>query len=87
MKTIIETSNLCKSYASEGQQLHVLRNIDLEIYDGQFTVIMGPSVSYRKQGDLCIKRCLFFRPAGRVHSDSGAQRSGKVNHLKHSWWN
>lgn len=45
MKTIIETSNLCKSYASEGQQLHVLRNIDLEIYDGQFTVIMGPSGS------------------------------------------
>lgn len=45
MQTIIETSNLCKSYASEGQQHHVLRNIDLKIYEGQFTVIMGPSGS------------------------------------------
>ena len=45
MKTIIETSNLCKSYASEGRQQHVLRNIDLKIYEGQFTVIMGPSGS------------------------------------------
>ena len=45
MKSIIETSNLCKSYASEGQQMHILKNIDLKIYEGQFTVIMGPSGS------------------------------------------
>ena len=45
MKSIIETSNLCKSNAGEGQQMHILKNIDLKIYEGQFTVIMGPSGS------------------------------------------
>lgn len=45
MKNIIETTNLCKSYASEGHQIHVLRNISLEIREGQFTTIMGASGS------------------------------------------
>lgn len=44
-ETIIKTKNLCKSYGSEGQQIHVLRNISLEIWEGQFTVIMGASGS------------------------------------------
>lgn len=45
MQNLIETTNLCKSYASEGQQIHVLRNINLKIYEGQFTAIMGASGS------------------------------------------
>lgn len=44
-ETIVKTKALCKSYASNGQQNHVLRNIDLEIYKGDFTVIMGSSGS------------------------------------------
>ncbi|MCR5527998.1 MAG: ABC transporter ATP-binding protein [Saccharofermentans sp.] len=43
MKNIIETSKLCKTYSSNGVQQHVLRNIDLEIKEGDFTVLMGPS--------------------------------------------
>lgn len=44
MATIImRTDDLCKSFASNGVQTHVLNMIDLEIYDGDFTVIMGSS--------------------------------------------
>lgn len=43
MKTIIETQKLCKTFSSQGLQQHVLRNVDLEIYEGDFTVIMGAS--------------------------------------------
>lgn len=42
---IIEANDLCKSYANNGMQNHVLNHIDLEIYDGDFTVIMGSSGS------------------------------------------
>ena len=43
MKTIIKTKNLCKTYSCGGVQQHVLKNIDLEIREGDFTVLMGPS--------------------------------------------
>lgn len=43
--SIIKAENLCKSFANGGIQNHVLRNIDLEIYDKDFTVIMGNSGS------------------------------------------
>ncbi|MDW7657124.1 MAG: ABC transporter ATP-binding protein [Bacillota bacterium] len=42
---IIRAEALCKSYTSNGQQSQVLRNIDLEIYQKDFTVIMGSSGS------------------------------------------
>ncbi len=43
MNAIIKTNKLSKSFSNEGNLLHVLKNIDLEIYKGDFTVIMGPS--------------------------------------------
>ena len=43
MKTIIETKKLCKTFSNGGVQQHVLKNIDLEIYEGDFTIIMGAS--------------------------------------------
>lgn len=43
MKTIIETNKLCKTFSNGGMQQHILKNIDLEIYDGDFTIIMGAS--------------------------------------------
>ena len=42
-KAILTTNKLCKTFSNGGLQQHVLRNIDLEIYEGDFTVIMGPS--------------------------------------------
>ena len=43
MKNIIETKKLCKTFSNGGVQQHVLRNIDLEIREGDFTIIMGAS--------------------------------------------
>lgn len=43
MKIIIETKKLCKTFSNGGVQQHVLRNVNLEIYEGDFTIIMGAS--------------------------------------------
>ncbi len=43
MPPILTTEKLCKSYSHEGLQQHVLRNLDLNIQKGDFTVIMGAS--------------------------------------------
>ena len=43
MKNIIETKKLCKTFSNGGIQQHVLKNIDLDIYEGDFTIIMGAS--------------------------------------------
>lgn len=43
MKNIIETNKLCKTFSNGGVQQHVLKNVDLEIYEGDFTIIMGAS--------------------------------------------
>jgi len=42
-KVIIKTEKLSKSFSVGGKQQHIIKNLDLEIYDGDFTVIMGPS--------------------------------------------
>ena len=40
---ILKTENLSKSFSNGGMMQHVLRNIDLELYEGDFTIIMGAS--------------------------------------------
>jgi putative ABC transport system ATP-binding protein len=42
-ESILSTKKFCKTFSTGGLQQHVLKNMDLEIYDGDFTVIMGPS--------------------------------------------
>lgn len=42
-QVILSTEKLCKTFSSEGIQQHVLKNLDIEIYEGDFTVIMGSS--------------------------------------------
>jgi putative ABC transport system ATP-binding protein len=42
---IIKTDLLCKSFISDGEINNVIKNMDLEIYEGDFTVIMGSSGS------------------------------------------
>lgn len=44
-KVIIKTEDLCKTYVSEGEGVHVIKNVNIEIYEGDFTVIMGSSGS------------------------------------------
>lgn len=46
MKNIILSAKaLYKSYAHNGNQNHILSNIDLDIYKGDFTIVMGASGS------------------------------------------
>lgn len=42
-KILLKTDHLSKSFSNEGMMQHVLKNIDLELYQGDFTVIMGAS--------------------------------------------
>jgi len=45
MSSILKTEKLCKSFSNGGVQQHVIKNLDLEIVEGDFTVIMGASGS------------------------------------------
>ncbi|MBR2523462.1 MAG: ABC transporter ATP-binding protein [Clostridiales bacterium] len=45
MSSILTTEKLCKSFSNGGVQQHVIKNLDLEIIEGDFTVIMGASGS------------------------------------------
>ena len=42
-EVIIKTEKLSKSFSVGGKQQHVIKTLDLEIYKGDFTVIMGSS--------------------------------------------
>lgn len=44
-KTILSAKGLCKSFAHNGGQLHILSHVDLDLFEGDFTVIMGASGS------------------------------------------
>ena len=43
--SILKTEKLCKSFSNGGRQQHVIKNLDMEIIEGDFTVIMGASGS------------------------------------------
>lgn len=42
-RLLLKTEGLSKSFSTGGVLQHVLKNIDLELYQGDFTVIMGAS--------------------------------------------
>lgn len=42
-RILLKTEKLSKSFSNGGTMQHVLKNIDLELYQGDFTVIMGAS--------------------------------------------
>ena len=44
-ETILKAKKLCKSFAANGVQNHVLTGIDLDVYKGDLTVVMGASGS------------------------------------------
>ena len=45
METVLKVKDLCKTFSNESLQQHVLKNLNIEIYKGDFTVIMGSSGS------------------------------------------
>lgn len=42
---LLQAKDISKSFAHDGGQIHVISHLDLNIYDGDFTVIMGASGS------------------------------------------
>lgn len=52
--TIIKTDMLCKSFVTDGEINNVIKNMNLEIYDGDFTVIMGSSGSGKSTLLYCL---------------------------------
>jgi len=44
-KSILSARGLCKSFAHNGNQNHIINHVDIDIYQGDFTVIMGASGS------------------------------------------
>lgn len=44
-KVLLSAKDISKSFAHDGGQIHVISHLDLDIYDGDFTVIMGASGS------------------------------------------
>ncbi len=44
-QTILSAKDVCKSFAHNGGQLHILSHVELDLYEGEFTVIMGASGS------------------------------------------
>lgn len=42
---LLEVKKLCKSFATDGVQNHVLNDLSLQIYENDFTVVMGASGS------------------------------------------
>jgi len=62
-KAIIRTKNLCKTFFLDGNQFHVTKNISLDIYEKDFTVIMGSSGSG--------KSTLLYLLSGLEEADAG----------------
>lgn len=45
-KTVmIQAKNVCKTYAAGSEQFHAIKNVNMDIFEGDFTVIMGNSGS------------------------------------------
>ena len=53
-ETILSTRRLSKTYVADGVQAHVLGSVDLELYQGDFTSVMGPSGSGKSTLLYCL---------------------------------
>lgn len=71
-KTImLQASNLCKTYTTGKEQYHAVRNVDLSIYERDFTVIMGDSGSGNPPCFICLAGSTRSQPEKSSFRDSG----------------
>lgn len=75
-KVILEATDLCKTYSNESVQQHVIKNLNLKIYEGDFTVIMGNSGSG--------KSTLLYALSGMDRPSLGQIRYGNEDISKYS---
>lgn len=69
--SILTAEGLCKSFAYNGGQLHILSHIDLQLFKDDFTVVMGASGSG--------KSTLLYALSGMDRATAGRVQYGKVN--------
>lgn len=69
--SILTAEGLCKSFAYNGGQLHILSHIDLQLYQNDFTVVMGASGSG--------KSTLLYALSGMDRATAGRVQYGKIN--------
>lgn len=83
-KAIITTELLCKSFISDGEVNNVIKNLDLEVYEGDFTVIMGSSGSGKSTLLYSISG-MDEITAGKVYFDGeniSKMKEKKISHLR-----
>ena len=69
LKKILEVKELNKTYSIDGNaNYYVLKNIDLEVYEGEFVSVMGPSGSG--------KSTLLYNISGMDQMSSGSVKFG-----------
>jgi len=84
-KTILSAKGLCKSFVHNGEQVHILTGMDVDIYEGDFTVIMGASGS-GKSTTLYALSGMYRATAGSVMyngSDIAKLSEKKLSALRH----
>lgn len=76
MNTILKATDLCKTISNGSIQQHVLKNLDISIYEGDFTIIMGSSGSG--------KSTLLYALSGMDRPTLGSVKFGEEEIAKYS---
>ena len=77
---IIKTVNLNKDYKNDKDSVRIINNVNLEIYKGDFTVIMGSSGS-GKSTLLYLLSCLEKPTSGEVIFDNEKMSCGNYKNM------
>ena len=80
---VINTKKLCKSYINGEVQQHVIKNMDIQLFNRDFTVFMGPSGSGKST--LLYAVSGFLEWTGQAWGKSILRALISQNILKSNW--
>ena len=83
-ETILTAKDLCKTFSNESVQQHVLKNLNLSIYKGDFTVVMGNSGS-GKSTLVSLMSCLYEPSEGAVLFGGKDSRELSKKEIRANW--